>query len=303
MERENNAQFNLREILRQCRSTLDDLNENSLVAKLREQNNIFDNALQLIEKYLPVAENALDQDRKELGTKAATIFLINLWSKLSQGGTVAELTKDDWRDVMGGAAENAVSIDPQEYSLMVFDLYKRSIKFAITPMSENASESVINRLDEIVSLMEGYDEALRSGEMSEVAFIEENMWLSLEAIFLVMTDRMSHMLLSDKRRELAEAVSALVFQKIRNQHYDEELAAINECLEYQSKLDQRLTERVNAYIDALRDELDAFDAMVEKAFDTSDFKAAFKGSIELAESLGADGILQTQDEVDDFFLS
>ena len=50
MERENNAQFNLREILRQCRSTLDDLNENSLVAKLREQNNIFDNALQLIEK-------------------------------------------------------------------------------------------------------------------------------------------------------------------------------------------------------------------------------------------------------------
>ena len=53
---------------------------------------------------------------------------------------------------------------------------------------------------------------------------------------------MSHSLLPEERRELAEAVSALVFQKIRLSHYDKELAAIDECLEYQKMLDQKLTE-------------------------------------------------------------
>lgn len=296
-------QINLREILRTCRSILEDLNENSLLTMLREQSKNFDSALRLIEKYFSVAENVLDMDKADLGIKTATIFLISLWSKIGQGGTVLDLTKDDWKDILGRAAENAATIDPQEYSLKVFNLYRRAIAFAIEPMRANASQSVIDRMEEIVSLMEDYDESLRTGTVSEVTFIEENLWLSLEAVFLVMTDRMSHKLLPEERKELVEAASALVFQKYRYRHYEEELAVIDECLEYQSNLDKKLSERVNAYIDAMKDELDEFDALVEKAFNTSDFQAAFRGSVELAGSLDAAGILQTQADVDDYFMS
>ncbi len=303
MDANNKAQINLRDIMQLCRDTLNGLNSNTLVALLREQNNNFNNALNSIEKYLPAAENAIDQDKKELSIKAATIFIIDLWSKLKDGGSVDELTKEDWNRVLGAAAEKAVMIDPHEYSMMVFDLYKRSIAFAINPMRENASESVVNRLEEIVSLMDSYVEGLETGNMPETKFIEENLWLSLEAIFLVLTDRMSHTLLPEKRRELAEAVSALVFQRIRYSHYEEELSVIDECLKHQAEVDQRLTEQVNAYIDALRDELDEFDTLVEKAFSTTDFQTAFRGSIDLAESLGAENIILTQKDVDDFFLS
>lgn len=296
-------QINLREILRICRSTLEDLNENSLLTMLREQSKNFDSALKLIEKYFSLAENVLDKDKADLGIKTATIFLISLWSKIGQGGTVLDLTKDDWKDILRRAAENAATIDPQEYSLKVFNLYRRAIAFAIEPMRVNASQSVINRMEEIVSLMENYDESLRSGTVSEATFIEENLWLSLEAVFLVMTDRMSHKQLPEERKELVEAASALVFQKYRYRHYEEELAVIDECLEYQSNLDKKLSERVNAYIDAMKDELDEFDALVEKAFNTSDYRAAFRGSIELAESLGAKDILQVQADVDDYFIS
>lgn len=290
-------------MLQICRSTLNDLNSNTIFIALREQNNNFNNALNSIEKYLPAAENVLDQDKADLGIKTATMFLIGVWSKLKQGGSVSELTKDDWNSIMGAAAENAAMIDPRDYSMMVFDLYRRSIAFAIDPMRENASESVISRLEEIVSLMEGYNEDLETGDMPEIKYIEENLWLSLEAVFLVMADRMSHTLLPEKRRELSEAISALVFQKFRYSHYEEELAVLDECIEYQAKLDQRLTERVNAYVDALKDELDEFDAMVENAFNATDFQAAFRGSIDLAESFGAENILRTQKDVDDFFLS
>jgi len=286
-----------------CRSTLDDLNSNTLFAVMREQNINFDNALNLIEKYLPAAENMLDQDKADLGIKTATIFLVSLWSRIKQGGSISELTKEDWNNVIGNAAEKAVAVDPREYSSLVFDLYRKSISFAIDPMRENASESVINRLEEIVSLMEEYAEGLEAGDMPEVKFIEENLWLSLEAVFLVLTDRMSHTLLPEKRRELAEAVSALIFQKLRYSHYEEELAVIDEIMEHQAELDQRLTKQVNAYIDKLKEELDVFDALVERAFSSTDFQTAFRGSINLAESLGAEGILLTESDVDDYFMS
>ena len=286
-----------------CKSTLDELDNNSLLAILRAQSKRFDKALNLIEKYMPAVENALDQDKADLGIKTATIFAIRLWSKLNQGASVSELTKDDWNSVLGAAAEKAVTINPQDYSRMVFDLYRKSISYAIEPMRASASESVLNRLEEIVSLMDRYSEDFESGAMPEVKFIEENLWLSLEAVFLVMTDRMSHSLLPEERRELAEAVSALVFQRIRFSHYDKELAAIDECLEYQKMLDQKLTERVNAYIDALRDELDEFDALVERAFNTNDFREAFRGSVDLAKNLGTEEILQTKQDVDDYFMS
>ena len=305
MNDNNKAQINLRDILQICRSTLNDLNSNTIFAVMREQNSNFNDALNLIERYLPAAENALNQDKAELGIKTATIFLINLWSKLKQGGSIAELTKDDWNNAIANAADQPITIDPRDYSLMVFDLYRRSIALAIDPMRENASASVINRLEEIVSLMDSYVEELETGNEPEIKFIEENLWLSLEAVFLVLTDRMSHALLPEKRHELAEAVSALVFQKFRYSHYEEELAVIDECLEYQAKIDQRLDERINAYIDALKDELDEFDSLVERAFNTTDFQTAFRGSVELALSTGVDEdkILKSIEEVNDYFMS
>ncbi|MBR3201615.1 MAG: hypothetical protein IKG17_09825 [Mogibacterium sp.] len=300
---DNNTQFSLRDILHYCKNAVDDLNSTSIVAALREQNQNFDKALNLIEKYLPTAENVLDHDKIDLSIKTATIFLVSLWSKLKQGGSVAELTRDDWNDVLGLAAEKAVTIDPQDYSLFVFDLYRQSIAFAIEPMRPNASETVIKRLEEIVSSMKEYSENLKSGSTSEIKFIEENLWLSLEAVFLVMTDRMNHSLIPKERQELAEAVGALIFQKFRYSHYEKELEAIDECLKSQKDLDQRLTQQVNEYIDALNAELDAFDILAEKAFDITDFQAAFRGSIILAKTFEAEEILETQHDIDNYFMS
>lgn len=297
------SQINLKDILSLCRNTINELNNNSIVAMLRAQNERFNKALDLIEKLLPTAEKVLDQDKNVVGMRAATIFLIGLWSRIRQGGSVADLNKDDWNQILENVYEKAADIDPKDYSLLVFDLYKRSISFAIEPMRNNASPSAISRLEEIISQMEEYAENLDSGAMPEISFIEENLWLSLEAVFLVMSDRMNYRLIPEERRVLAEALEAVIFQKFRYSHYEKELAAIDACLEYQDKLDKQLTEQVNAYIDALRDELDTFDALVEKAFSTTDFQEAFRGSIDLAKNLGAAEILKTKQDVDDYFMS
>ena len=295
------AWFNLREMLQYCNSLVDELNNNSIAAFLRKQNKNFDQALNTVEKVLFVAEIVMDQDADGVGVRAATMFLLALWSRLKQGESAGDLTQEDWNEILRMVYDKAVTIDPIDYTLLVFDTYRRSIAFAIMQMRSNASPDVLSGLEEIVSLMDAYAEDLRTEEMSEAAFIEENLWLSLEAIFLVMTDRMNLMLPED-RRELAEAIGALAFQKFRYSHYEKELAAIDACLGYQDELDKRLTEEVNEYIAALKNELDEFDSLVEQAFNTSDFRLAFKGSVDLAESLGAEGILKTQQEIDDYFM-
>ena len=303
MDDNNRNQINLKDMVQYCRDTVDNLNNNTLVAVLREQDENYGKALDLIERLLPAAENVLDQDTKEVSIRAATMFLIGLWSKLKQGDSVSDLTKDEWNNILGNAYEQAAVIDPKDYSLKVFDLYRRSIEFAIEPMRANASPAAVERLEEIVSLMGEYAKDLEEGAMPETKYIEENLWLSLEAVFTVMTDRLNFRLVSEEKRELAEAVGALAFQRLRLSIYEKELDAINECLDQQSQLDQKLTEQVNAYIDALRDELDEFDALVEKAFDTADFQSAFRGSIDLAKMIGTEEILRTQQDIDDYFLS
>lgn len=303
MDKDKMLQNSLREILQFCRTTLDELDDYPIITVLRKQNDRFERAIGVVEECFSSAENLQDQDANDVGIRAATMFIIGIWSKLRHGVTVDDLTKDDWENIMGIVYEQATAIDPKDYSILVFDLYRKSIAYAIEPMRANASESVTNRLEEIVDLMATFTGDFESGAMTEVKYIEENLWLSLESVLLVMTDRMSHSLLSKERQEMAEAISALVFQKFRYSLYDKELKAINQCLEYQSKLDQRLAEQVNAYINALNSELDEFDVMVEKAFDTEDFHAAFCGSAVLAKAMGAEEILQTQQDVDEFFIS
>ena len=272
----------LKDAVQYCRHIVDDLSTNSIAVVLRKQNEAFDKALGIVENLLPKAEMILDHDAPDLGIKAATMVLVGLWSRLRQGDQEIKLARDDVKDLLGDAYEQVAGMDPGGYTLYVFDLYKRSIAFAIEPMRPNASPDVIRRLEEIVSLMDGYSEELESGTMPETKYIEENLWLSLEAVFLVLTDRMNHSYVPEERRELA---------------------AIDACLEYQADLDKKLTEQVNAYIDALNDELDAFDALVEKAFDSSDYRTAFRGSVALAKSLGAEDILRSKQDVDDFFKS
>ena len=301
MDYNNTLQINLKEALKFCRDAINGLNENTLVAILRKQSVQFNKALDIVEQILSKADVVLGQDAQAVGIRAATMFIIALWSKMHNADSVDNLTKDDWRNILGSVYEQAVDIDPVDFTQQVFNLYKRSIAYAIEPMKTNASPSAINRLEEIVSLMEEYAASLESRDMPEVKYIEENLWLSLEAVFLVMTDRMSFITLSEERHELAEAVGALVFQKLRYSHYDKELVAVDECLEHQEKLDRQLTERVNVYIDALREELDEFDALVEIAFNTSDFQTAFRGSADLAEFLGVEEVLRTQQDIDDYF--
>ena len=55
----------------------------------------------------------------------------------------------------------------------------------------------------------------------------------------------------------------------------------------------------------MKDELDEFDSLVERAFNTTDFQTAFRGSVELALSTGVDEdkILKSIEEVNDYFMA
>ena len=290
--------YNLDKIIQSCRKTVDGWNANTLVGMLREQNAAFEHALSTLEKVLLTAERVEDADREEISLKTATVFILAMFSRMKRGGTVDELTDENWKAIADFALDYAVIREPKEFSLLVFRYYRDAIQFVIEPMRVNAAEDTVARLEEIVQCMDANAELAESGELPEARYIEGSLWLSLEAIFLVLSDQIGF---SKGRQELANAAGALAFQSIRYRVYSEELAAVERCLEEQDVLDAALAEQVNEYIEHLNRELDDFDAMIAEAF-SQDHRVAFRGSANLARAMGENQVLETTEDVDDFFL-
>ena len=290
--------INLDNMIQACRSTIDQLNSNTLIGLLREQSVAFDRALDTLEQVFMVAEKVGSADKEEIGLKAATVFAMALYSKIGKGGSAKDLTEQEWKEIAEFTKDYAVIKDPKEFSLLVFKYYRDAIQFAIEPMRVNAAEETISRLEEIVAAMDDYSEQTRNEEMPETRYIEESLWLSLEAIFLVLSDRIGF---GKGKQELVNAAGALVFQQIRYRVYSEELVVVEHCLAEQAVIDAALKEQVDAYVAHLYQELDEFDALIDEAF-SADFQTAFHGSVKLAQAMGEENVLKSVGEVDDFFL-
>ena len=69
----------------------------------------------------------------------------------------------------------------------------------------------------------------------------------------------------------------------------------------QKEIDEALANKLDDYILSLKDELDQFDATMEEAFST-DFRTAFTGSAKLAALTGADEVLESIEDIDNYFL-
>ena len=288
----------IKEAIALCRAKIKSVNSNNIVQYLCEENAAFDRVLNVLDQAFTVADEIGEQDKKGIGIKTATVFIMSVYAKIRNGQMVKEFTDADWKDIANIAAKYAVLVDPREYSILVFETYRASINFAIGYM-ENSCESTIDRLKGIAEEMSLYAEQVRDESMTEAKYIEECLWLSLEAVILVLSDRIG---LNKSHHEFVVAVSSLLFQQLRFQIYSEELDVVEECLQEQQELDAALEHRVNEYIDRLNSELDYFDELVEEAF-SSDINTAFKGSMKLSEHTGAEDILKSTQAIDEYFMS
>lgn len=235
--------------------------------------------------------------------KIGTVFQIFLVDVLASGKKAEELTADDWQSIARKVAKYAVLEDGQSYSEFVFGLYADYIDLSekvlkVRGVTEERAAAVKGIADQI----RNNTELLQQGEITEVRYVEENLWLSLEAMIKCLSLYVTP-LIGPEYTQLLQSVTQLGFEYGRYMLYAREQAILQEYLDNQRILDERLQAEYEAYLDEVNKNATRFQGLIDAAFDPG-LRESLAESIALAKAYGVkeEELLKSEKEIDAFFM-
>lgn len=282
--------------------SLEILKDTSVEADLKKAFALFEKAQTTI-----ATVNNIDIEQDLTLTKIGTVLSLNFFGILLGRKKPNELTDEDWKCIANEVVDKAVLMDEQNYSVYVFDLYadyiKKSAKVLKAKASGQKRQEQIEAIEALSSELITKKEKLSKGEISEVAYTEDCLWISLDAMIKCMAAYLGCYTGEDISL-LIQAVSSLAFEYGRLILFRKEQALLDEYIKNQYELDEQMEVKFNAFKAELQAESDKFNALIKDAFD-SNFRSALMGSVELARATGVDEskILKTTEDIDDFFLA
>lgn len=277
--------------------TLEQLSQTSIGEKLQQAVDV----LQSVQShYFAFAEKQDELDL--LGVKAATIAAFAILRKIGEGKAPAHFAQDDWKDIAASVSQYAVLADDTHYSVFIFDLYERYIRFGAQEMKPFASPAVIQSINALADDLNLKAQQLQSGRISEVQYTEDCLWISLEAMVKLLASTASF-LPNAEVAAFSQAMASFAFSYGRLMLYRKEQELVNEFLQSQHQMDETLAEKYDQFLAELNAQSAQFYALIDHAF-APDFRESFLQSILLAKSAGVqqEEILSSQEDVDRFFL-
>lgn len=261
-------------------------------------------AVQIIEAvqkhYFALAEK---QDEMGMtGIKAVTVLTFAIFRKIADGKLPSQLDGQDWKDIAEAVSHCVVLADNQQYSVFIFSLYERYIRHSVMQIEEIISEETAAVINGLAEELHSKADALSSGYISEVTYIEDCLWICLEAMIKLLA--CTAVLCNDQRiSDFAQALAAYAFEYGRMMLHSRELEIVNQFIESQYQLDAELEQKYAAYLEELQKESQKFYTLIDNAF-VLNFRDAFLHSILLAKAAGVreEEILSSSEEIDAFFL-
>ena len=249
------------------------------------------------------SEDSLQLKLLEVGT----VFQLFLIRTLASGKRPRELGKDDWKDIAEKVSQFAVLNDELSYSEFVFLAYASYIDSSVRLLCGLRASKETDGIKELSDMIRSRTEQFHGGELSEPNYIEDCLWLSLEAMIKLLAFFLSSALtpfLGRDRARLTEAVSQLAFEYGRCVLFSKEQALLNEYLQNQRSLDERLRQKYDDYLAELQENSDRFQGLLENAF-SSELHDLLLRSAELARAAGVreEELLTSVEDVDEFFLA
>lgn len=268
-----------------------------------EMNAEIDHAVSIIQKSQEALYSLVNDDNTKLtGIKAGTVLIVSIINKVSKGKGINEFIEDDWKEISEAVIENAVLMDEMKYSKMVFLTYADYIDASALSISRFASEDKVEAIKTLSSEIRAKSEALDRGEIAETAFIEDCMWIALEAMVKLLASTLALCSCKDFGK-LSYAVSVFAFEYGRMALYKQENEILTEYIENQRMLSGELEEKYEQYLESVEKQTKIFNELVEEAFST-DCRTKLRKSAELAKAagVGESEILKTKEEIDAFFM-
>ena len=262
-------------------------------------------------RLVEIGEN---EDQRQLNLlKIGTVFQIFLFDVLATGKKPQELTNEDWKELAAKVFQYGVLADDQAYSEFVFTLYANYIDLSVTVfgsrLDEDQRKIEENRLQAIKAIAKEIrlnTSQLDRGDISEVDYVENCLWLSLEAMVKLLSSWLVGKVIPKDCAEfvrLAESVSDLAFEYGRYMLYAKEQAILNAYIQNQYVLDEQLQCQYEAYIAELKENAARFQSLIDDAF-SPNIRDSLMSSAALARAAGVkeEEILTSIEDVDAFFL-
>lgn len=264
-----------------------------------------------LEKIVPILERvqtavyALDNnsDSEELRKlKIGTVLLLSVMKKAKAGKAPQKFTKDDWADIAKDVSAFAIELDSRDYTMGVFRLYSAWIGQTSKQLVGRVPLRRTNAIQELAEELNHKIEQLGSEEITEVAFVDDCLWISLDAAVKILSAYMSVPMVPEVG-ELIQSAANAAFEYGRLMLLKKEQRLLTEFIENQYALDAELEEKFEVFKTELQADADQFNHLIENAF-SPDFRDELISSVELARAAGVDEeeILDTQEKIDSFFL-
>ena len=281
--------------------TLEVLKDTSAEDEVRKAFAAFEKA-----QVVALSLNDINDERDLTLTKIGTVLSLDLFNLLFSGKKPEDITQEEWKDITADVIDKAVVMDGQIYSVYIFDLYEQYIKLSADVLRKGTHNSKregdIDSISALASDLAEKKEQLYNGEISEVDYTEDCLWISFDAMVkclsvyvgLFTSEEIGSLIISSA--DFAVAYARLVL-------YRREQELLDIYLENQYQLDEQLEEQFEQFKSELQEETDRFNTVIANAFDT-DIRSAFEGSVQLAREAGVkeEEILKSVSDVDDFFL-
>ena len=282
--------------------TLEVLKDTSAEDEVRKAFAAFEKA-----QVVALSLNDINDERDLTLTKIGTVLSLDLFNLLFSGKKPEDITQEEWKDITADVIDKAVVMDGQSYSVYIFDLYEKYIELSADVLRKGTHNSKreedIDSISALASDLAEKKEQLYNGEISEVDYTEDCLWISFDAMVkclsvyvgLFTSEEIGSLIISSA--DFAVAYARLVL-------YRREQELLDIYLENQYQLDEQLEEQFEQFKNELQKETDRFNTVIANAFDT-DIRSAFEGSVQLAREAGVkeEEILKSVSDVDDFFLA
>ena len=262
---------------------------------------------QAMETVAAVQRNLCALAESEDGTrldllKIGTVFQIFLVDKLASGADPKKMKPEEWGSIARKVSQYAVLEEGQSYSDFVFSLYADYIDLSAKGLSKFISEETLASIMSISSDIRSRTELLREEAISESAYVDDCLWLSLEAMVKLLSSSLT-MLIGAEYSQLAQAVSQLAFEYGRYVLYAKEQAILTAYIKNQYVLDEQLRQQYDAFRAELAEQAERFNQLIEQAF-SSNIRESLMQSAELARAAGVreEDILTSVEDIDAFFM-
>lgn len=260
------------------------------------------NTLTSVQRVIFAAFESEDSNQLML-LKIGTVFQIFLINTLAGGKSSKDLDESDWKNIADKVAEYAILEDGQCYSEFVFTRYADYIELSANALRRwNISEENAESVQAIADEIRCKTEQLGNNEISEVDYVDQCLWLSLEAMIKCLSLSLTS-LAGPEFTQLVQAITHLAFEYGRYRLYAKEQAILQQYLDNQRILDEQLRTEFNAYLEEVKQNAEKFQSLIDAAF-SPDLRESLMESVALAKAAGVkeEELLKSVEEIDDFFL-